>query len=83
MIENYIKSTRNEKNMSQKELAALSGISRQALHAIETSLSVPSLETALKIAKHLDVSVDKLFQIKSDTKDAKSPPSFGGLIFNK
>ncbi|MDD7204127.1 MAG: helix-turn-helix transcriptional regulator [Coriobacteriaceae bacterium] len=42
------------------ELASKAGISRQSVHAYLSDGSIPSLSTAVSIAKALDISVDDL-----------------------
>ena len=44
------------------ELAAHTGITRQALHAAETGASVPSTLVALRLARALECRVKDLFQ---------------------
>jgi len=68
MIDNKVKETRSDKDIAQKQLAEMVGISRQALHAIENGLAVPSVEVALKMAVALNVKVERLFQLKEEVK---------------
>lgn len=48
--------------MSQQELARRAGISRSEVSAVERRSLVPSVETALRIAKALDSNVEELFE---------------------
>jgi putative transcriptional regulator len=50
--------------VSQQELAAKVGVTRKAIHNIETGKSWPSLLTALRIANALDKQVEELFTLK-------------------
>jgi molybdate-binding protein/DNA-binding XRE family transcriptional regulator len=50
--------------MTQDELARRAGLSRQALHAIETARSVPSTAAALRLASVLSVPVEELFWLE-------------------
>jgi len=52
--------------LSQSELARRAGISRQALGAIETGLYQPNVNVALKLARELGTSVERLFGAAAD-----------------
>lgn len=56
-----IKIERIKRNLSQEELAALSGISRPTIGAIERAENIPSIETAASIVRALNLDLDKLF----------------------
>ena len=45
------------------ELAARTGITRQALHAAETGASVPNTLVALRLARALECRVEDLFRL--------------------
>jgi len=68
MLKNKVKETRTDNDISQKLLAEMVGISRQALHAIENGRAIPSLEVAFKIAHALEVKIDRLFSWSEDKK---------------
>jgi putative transcriptional regulator len=57
---NKIKELRNSQNISQKQLSALSNISREHLSMIENCKYSPTLETLIKIAKALNCEVKDL-----------------------
>ena len=52
---------RNEKNLTQAELAKSSGIRQSNISRIETGQVVPSLATLRKIAKGLDMKLEIRF----------------------
>ena len=60
-MKNRVKELRGKKKITQEELAALIGISRQAINAIEKEKFDPSLPTAFKMAKLFKISIEKLF----------------------
>ncbi len=64
MLENCLKELRLKKEITQISLAESVGVSRQTIHAIETSKYVPSVELALKIAKLLRLAVEDIFKLK-------------------
>lgn len=62
MIENQIKKLRTEQNITQEDLAAALGVSRQTVIAIEKGNYVPSLLLAMQIANHFQLPVEKIFK---------------------
>ena len=60
-MRNKVREIRAAKGITQVQLARQAGVSRQTIHAIETSKHDPSVTLALKIAKVLRTSVEKLF----------------------
>ena len=61
MLVNRVKDYRKGANITQNELASMVGVSRQSIISIEKNKFIPGLDIALKIAKSLNVSIDKLF----------------------
>lgn len=55
-----IRSIREEKQISQEEMAGHLGIRQKQVSRIETNLGVPSYPLLLKIAEYADVSLDWL-----------------------
>lgn len=58
---NRVKLTRMKKNLTQQQLAARTGITRQTVGLIEKGQYNPSLQLCIKIAKELDVTLNDLF----------------------
>lgn len=54
------------RNMSQKDIANLTGLSQQAVSRIETFQFLPSLPTLLKYMKALNLDINSLFEDKKD-----------------
>lgn len=65
-MNNYLKVHRAIKDYTQETLAKKVGVSRQTINSIEKNRYVPSTVLALKIAKALDSTVDKLFKLEPD-----------------
>lgn len=63
-----LRASRN--NMTQAELAAEVGITRQTIIAIEQGKYSPSLETAFRIAQALGQPLDRVFNYKTDNNEA-------------
>ncbi len=62
-FQNHLKQVRLAKGLSQGELAARSGITRQAISAIEAELYLPSTGVALQLASVLHCRVEDLFSL--------------------
>ena len=63
VLENKIKVYRAEKGITQEELGSACGLSRQSINAIETGKYVPTVVTALKIAKHFHKDIEDIFKL--------------------
>ena len=61
---NNLKEKRQQKNLSQEDLAKLVGTTRQTIIAIEKQHFNPSTKLDLLIALALDVSVEDLFYLE-------------------
>src|SRR2546422_6498589 len=63
--ENRLREKRQALGLSQKQLADLAGITRQAVCAVETNQYSPATSVALQLARALRCRVEDLFSIKS------------------
>lgn len=61
IMKNEVREQRSQRGLSQVDLAAGLGVSRQTIIAIESGRYSPSLPLAFRIAHFFDVPVDKLF----------------------
>lgn len=66
MLNNDIRVNRAIKRVSQQELAAAIGVSRQTIFAIENNKYVPSTELALKLSAFFGKTVNELFWLEPD-----------------
>lgn len=64
VIHNRIKEFRARHNLTQEQLAKLTGVRRETIIHIEKNQYNPSLLLAFKIAKALKISIEKVFFIK-------------------
>jgi transcriptional regulator with XRE-family HTH domain len=63
MIGNNIRRIRQQKKLTQEKLARLSDISLNTLTKIESGfVKTPNIKTVVKIAKALNVSLDRLVE---------------------
>jgi putative transcriptional regulator len=60
-MRNQVREQRLQREMSQAELAAALGVSRQTIISIESGRYLPSLPLAFAIARFFDLTVDKMF----------------------
>ena len=63
LFQNRLKNVRTTKGFSQGELAAKSGITRQAVSAIESDVYLPTTAVALRLASVLGCRVEDLFSL--------------------
>lgn len=64
MIHNKTKEFREQKKLTQEQLAEAVSVSRQTIVAMEKGNYEPSLGLALKLAKYFKASIEDLFQQK-------------------
>ncbi len=67
-VGNHIKELRIKLGLTQAQLAALVGVARVSILAIENGQFLPTIETALRISKALGVPVEHIFWLKDSTK---------------
>lgn len=65
-LENRVRQHRKAEGLSQKELAERLGVSRQAIHAIESGAQVPSTSLGLRMARVFGCGVEDLFRLSAD-----------------
>ncbi len=58
---NKLRTVRDAKSLTQEELAAAVGVSRQTIISIEKGKYVPSVVLAMNIARHFGMSVEDIF----------------------
>jgi len=75
-MKQYLRLLRTEKGLTQADLAAQLGVSRQAVIALESDKHVPSLELAYKISAVFDQPVEAIFE--NPYRDASRDRSLPG-----
>ena len=63
---NRLRVARAERDLSQEQLAAAAGVSRQTVSSIETGQYAPSALLAFRLAQVLAVPVAELFWLEGD-----------------
>lgn len=66
-MKNCVKQLRKQAGLRQEDMAAILGVSRQTIIAIENDKYNPSLELAMKIGKLLGLHVDEIFYLEEET----------------
>lgn len=67
-VTNDIRRLRTQSGLTQAELAARIGVTRQTLIAVELGRYSPSLELAFQIARVFGVSVDDVFHYPQEQR---------------
>lgn len=75
-----LKELRNERNVTQKELAGLVGLSATGYAGYEQGHREPDLKTLVALARFFDVSTDYLLGLKDETSCAVDAMSFNQLL---
>ena len=60
-MKNEVRERRDDADLSQADLAAAVGVTRQTINAIERDRYDPSIELAFKLAAFFDCQVEELF----------------------
>lgn len=61
MMKNRVKELREQAGLSQAELGAVVGVSRQTINSIERERYLPSLPLAFSLARHFDALIEEVF----------------------
>ena len=61
-VANTVQKLRNDRNITQEDLGAAVGVTRQTIIAIEKGNYTPSVLLALKISHYFNIPVEKIFQ---------------------
>jgi putative transcriptional regulator len=65
-MRNRVREQRTQRDMSQADLAAALGVSRQTVISIESGRYLPSLPLAFRIARYFESTVDKMFEPENE-----------------
>lgn len=60
---NVVRELRAAKNLSQADLAAALGVSRQTVNSIETGRYTPSLALSIALARFFGATVEEVFHV--------------------
>lgn len=65
-MENRLEHFRNEKGISQEELAQALEVSRQTISSLENGRYNPSIILAFKLSRYFNKSIEEIFIYKED-----------------
>lgn len=63
-MKSNLREYREDRGLTQEQLASAVGVTRQSINAIERGRYDPSLELALKLADEFDCDVEDLFVLE-------------------
>lgn len=64
-MNNVVRELRAARSLSQAQLGAELGVSRQTINSIETGRYVPSLPLAMALARFFETTVEEVFHVCS------------------
>ena len=67
-MKNRVREMRSERSLSQADLGAALGVSRQTVISIESGRYSPSLPLAFQIALFFDTTVDEMFDASQEVR---------------
>jgi len=62
-MKNEVRALRGDRGLSQADLGAALGVSRQTVNSIETGRYLPSLPLAITIARFFETTVEEVFDV--------------------
>jgi putative transcriptional regulator len=62
-VKNVVRHLRTERNLTQADLGAAMGVSRQTINAIEKGRYLPSLPLAIALARFFETNVEGIFDV--------------------
>lgn len=62
-LRNRLREERARYNLTQADLASMIGVSRKTINTVENQVFIPSTVLALRLARALRTTVEKLFQL--------------------
>ncbi len=68
-MRNDVRALRAARGLSQAQLAAAMGVSRQTINSIETGRYTPSLPLAITLARHFELTVEEVFHADDDRRN--------------
>ena len=71
IIENSLKVWRAKFDITQDDLSKEVGLSRQTIHSIEKGKFVPSVVSAIKIARYFKTNIEEIFYLKEEENEVK------------
>ena len=70
-MKNKVRQLRKDKGLTQEQLAAIIGVSRQTINAIEKEKFDPSLPTSFLISQLFELPIEKIFLFEKSEESEK------------
>jgi putative transcriptional regulator len=67
-MRNRVRELRADEGMTQSDLGAALGVSRQTINSIEAGRYLPSLPLAIRIARLFDAGVEEIFETDEEDR---------------
>ena len=67
-LSNRLREARAARGLSQADLAELVHVSRKTINTVENGVFIPSTVLALRLARALDTTVERLFFLREDRR---------------
>ncbi len=77
-MKNKVREIRESLGLTQEQLGALVGVSRQAINAIETEKVEPSIWLAYDISKIYNCPIEDIFLFEESERKSRAQQSRGG-----
>jgi putative transcriptional regulator len=81
-MKNRIREFRESLGLTQEQLGALVGVSRQAINAIETEKFEPSIWLAYDISKVFKSAIEEVFIFEESEHKSRAKQSRGELVWH-
>jgi putative transcriptional regulator len=65
-VRNHVRARRTHAELSQSDLAARMGVSRQTINSLENGRYLPSLPLAMNLARFFHTTVEELFELEQE-----------------
>ena len=65
-MRNHVRARRTHAELSQSDLAAQMGVSRQTINSLENGRYLPSLPLAMNLARFFGTTVEELFELDQE-----------------
>ena len=75
ILKNRIRELREAQGITQEQLSQLVGTSRQAIHAIETEKSEPSIWLVYDISQIFGCAIEEVFQFEESQRKSRAESS--------
>jgi putative transcriptional regulator len=62
-MKNVVRNLRSDRGLSQADLGAAMGVSRQTINSIETGKYLPSLPLAIALSRFFERTVEEVFDV--------------------